>query len=111
MQIGVDPAAEMGAGNPPGFAMLQEGGVELMLQSRASVRRDAPALAEGDLSLGGVGLFIEVGDLRLAREVAASPGGATVAVPERETFYGMREIGLRLPGGVMMMFAQKIGEG
>ena len=110
MQIGEDPGADIGAGNPAGFAILQEGGVEVMLQSRGSVRRDVPELAESVPAPGGVGLFVEVEDLSRVRAVAAAPGDAQVTVAERETFYGMREIGLRLPGGVMMMFAQKIDE-
>jgi hypothetical protein len=32
-----------------------------------------------------------------------------VVVPRRQTFYGMDEIGVREPGGHVVMFAQAIG--
>lgn len=111
MEIPADPGSPPDAKtNPPGFAILRHTDVELMLQSRESVANDAPDLAGDDVWVGpgGVGLFIEVDSLDDVRAVAASPGEASVTVPERTTFYGKREIGFRLPGGVSMMFAEDV---
>ncbi|MFG0282991.1 MAG: VOC family protein [Phycisphaerales bacterium JB039] len=90
-----------------GFVALQRGGVEVMLQSRASVQADVPDLAAAPVGPGNVGLFIEVDDLEPILKAAE---GAEIVVPERRTFYGMREIGLRAPGGPVVMFAQRIDE-
>lgn len=90
-----------------GFVALQRGGVEIMLQSRASVAADAPGLDTGGGDARGVSLFIEVEDLDPVVRAAAD---ADIAVPERRTFYGMREIGVRAPGGVVVVFAQRVAD-
>lgn len=54
-----------------GFAVLQCDAIEVMLQTRASVR------------------------------------GCDIAVPRRRTFYGADEIGVRAPGGHVLLFAQR----
>lgn len=88
-----------------GFAILDGSGIELMLQSRASVAADAPALARGPFASDGVILFLEVADLA---PVLAATRREEIVVPERTTFYGMREIGLRAPGGFLVVFAQPV---
>ena len=49
-----------GDGGPIGFAILERDGVELMLQTRDSVREDVPALADEP---NRASLFIEVDDV------------------------------------------------
>ena len=66
--------------------ILQRGDVELMLQSRASLTKDVPAVAEGPHRTV---LYIEVADLAPIRKALA---GWPPAAPERTTFYGAREI-------------------
>ena len=102
LEVPADPDAAPGLGNPPGFVILQRGGVELMLQSRASVRRDVPALAAGAFSCTGLVLFIEVSDFDAVREAVR---GCEIAIEERVTFYGMREIGVRAPDGPVVILA------
>jgi len=75
-----------------------------MYQSRASVAADLPSLAEG---AHRTVLYIEVGDLNA---VEAAVAGAEVVQPRRTTFYGMMEIGVREPGGNVVIFAQPSGE-
>jgi len=87
-------------GSALGFVILQKGAVELMYQSRASVAADVPALAT---SAGQTTLYVEVDDLARVRTAIA---GLPVVVPERTTFYGAREIGVREPGGHVVLFAQ-----
>jgi hypothetical protein len=49
-------------------------------------------------------LFIEVDDLD---PILTAVRGCDIAVPERTTFYGMREIGVRAPGGFLVVFAAR----
>lgn len=85
-----------------GFVILVKDEVELMYQTRASVADDLPALA--DSPAGGTFLFIEVDDLDA---VSAALGDVPVLFPQRTTFYGMDEFGVREPGGNAVTFAQK----
>ena len=100
--VPVDP--EGPADGPLGFAMLQCGAVELMIQSVDSVKLDAPGLlGEGVPQMDGVGLFIEVeGPLE---PLLPKVEGCTVTVPRRQTFYGADEIGVRTPDGASLMLA------
>src|ERR1035441_1544573 len=57
-----------------GFAILQRQGAELMLQSIASVRKDAAAFAPDGDGAKGCGIFIEVEDFEDVRQrVARAP--------------------------------------
>jgi uncharacterized glyoxalase superfamily protein PhnB len=85
----------------PGFALLTHGPLELMLQSRASVAADVPALAGGPHRAT---LYLEVESLAPIRAAVA---GLPVTVAERTTFYGARELGVREPGGHFVTFAER----
>lgn len=101
-EVPVDPTRDP-EGQPTGFAILAHGPVEVMLQSRASAEQDAPGLVAGTLAKDGVGLFLEVeGGLAPWLERLA---GCDIAVPERRTFYGAHEIGVRTPDGCLVMLA------
>jgi uncharacterized glyoxalase superfamily protein PhnB len=90
---------------PLGFAMFTSGDLTVMYQTRESIGSDLPALlgAESHSQI----LFVMVDDLD---DVIGRIEGADVIVPERTTFYGMREIGVREPGGHAIVFAQQIEE-
>jgi uncharacterized glyoxalase superfamily protein PhnB len=105
-RLGFAKVVEVAEGEALGFVMLQKGAVEVMLQSRASIRKDVPALAEGSFRPSGVMLYIEVDDLA---PVLRAVAGCEVVVPERTTFYGMREIAVRAPGGFVVAFAARAG--
>lgn len=105
MTLPVDPSKDA-AGQPMGFAMLDAGDVTVMLQSRGSVELDAPGTLGPELGLGGIGLYIEVEDLDPVLKAAE---GCEVILPERVAFYGMRELGVRGPGGLNVTFAQRVG--
>lgn len=104
--LGFTKTDEVPEGDHLGFVILKHGAVELMYQTRESVRADVPAL-DAWTERGGYGLFLEVADLD-----ALKPGlrGVEVIVPERTTFYGAREIGVRAPCGTPVILAQ-FGEG
>lgn len=86
-----------------GFTILAAGAVEIMLQTRASVRGDVPALA-GEPNRAT--LFVEVEDIAA---IERAVNGCEIVVPRRRTFYGADEIGVRAPGGHVLMFAQMGG--
>ena len=101
-QLGFQKIAEVPEGNKLGFVMLQKGNVELMYQSYASVDKDWPATGQVARK-GPTFLYIEVEDLEA---VKAAVKGAEVVMPERTTFYGAREIGIKDPAGHYLTFAQ-----
>ena len=81
-----------------GFVILKHGPVELMLQSRASVQKDVPALAEGPYRTI---VYCEVLDLAPFRKRLE---GWPKVTPERTTFYGAREIIVNDPAGNTVFF-------
>ena len=94
-----------------GFAMLQQGGVELMYQTRASVDADlsesgGPADLGSELEGSTLTLFVEVDSIDGV--VDALGEGAEVVVPRRQTFYGMDELFVRAPCGTLVGFAAKV---
>lgn len=86
-----------------GFAILVRDDVELMVQTRGSVRGDLPQFADEP---NRAFLYLEVADVDA---VARDLRGADVVVPRRTTFYGADEIGVRAPGGHVLVFAQRKG--
>ena len=104
-RLGFAKTAEVPDGDRLGFVILAKDGVEVMYQTHESVEKDAAGLvprARGH----GAALFIEVSDIE---SVAQALTGIDIVVPRRQTFYGMDEIGVREPGGHVVMFAQPTG--
>ena len=99
-RLGFEKTVEVPEGDRLGFVILNKGDVELMLQSRAALAKDVPAIAEG--SYRSV-LYLEVADLGPIRKALA---GWPPAAPERTTPYGAREIIVRDPEGNAVFFAQ-----
>jgi uncharacterized glyoxalase superfamily protein PhnB len=93
--------AEVPEGNRLGFVILQKDGIEVMYQSRESVRKDIPAMAK--VPAGGTNLYIDVADIAAIEKAVK---GLEVVVPRRKTFYGADEIGVREPGGNAVIFGQ-----
>jgi len=84
------------------FASVQQGSIEIMYQTRASVLEDLPAAAR-DLTGHSVSLFITVSDLDA---IEKSLRGVPVVKPRHQTFYGSTEIYVKEPGGNTVGFAQ-----
>lgn len=103
-RLGFEKTVELAEGDALGFVILAKDGVEIMYQSRASVRGDVPALADLPALTS---LFIEVSDIEAVEKAVK---GMEIVVPRRETFYGMDEIGVREAGGHVIMFAQPVQE-
>ncbi len=104
-RMGFAKTVDVPDGDRLGFVILVRDGAELMLQSVASVRKDAAVFVPKVLS-HSVGLFIQVEDFE---DVLKRLEGYPIAVPERTTFYGMREIGVFEPGGHTVVFAAASG--
>ena len=103
-RLGFEKTAEVPEGDKLGFAILAKDGVEVMYQTFESVEHDAPGLLARNRGHGAA-LFIEVGDIDAVDRALA---GIDVVVPRRKTFYAMEEIGVREPGGHVVMFAQPV---
>ena len=92
------------------FVWLQRDGISVFLNAREGVGEDLPELAARPL--GGTNtLFmvleadsIEAGVDALFAEVS---GKATVVMPLKTQFYGMREFGIEDPDGYVILFAQR----
>jgi uncharacterized glyoxalase superfamily protein PhnB len=97
-----EKTAEVPDGDKVAFATLQKGGSEIMYQTYASVAKDHPhpdMLARK----GPTFLYIEVDDLAATMAAATS---AEMVMPERTTFYGSKEFGIKDPAGHVVTFAQ-----
>jgi hypothetical protein len=85
-----------------GFVILSRDGGELMMQTLSSVHKDEPRFAPEGIQTKGCVLFIEVKDFA---DIKTRLEGYPILMPERVTFYGMREIGVAEPGGHTIIFA------
>lgn len=101
-RMGWQKTVDVPDGDVIGFAILTNEDSELMLQTFASAAKDGPQFVAGS-GRHRSSLFIEVGDWANTIE---RPEGFEVAMPERTTFYGMREIGVFQPGGPVVIFAK-----
>jgi hypothetical protein len=102
-RMGFAKTVDVPEGNRFGFVILVQDGAEIMLQSIESVRKDSPQFVPRGDSYN-VGLFVEVEDFA---DVLKRLEGHPTALPERTTFYGMREIGVREPSGHIVVFAAR----
>ena len=84
------------------FASVQQGAIEIMYQTRASVLDDHPGVAK-DLTGHSVTLFITVDNLD---QVEKALVGAPLVKARHQTFYGSIEMYVREPGGNTVGFAQ-----
>ncbi|MBT3223695.1 MAG: hypothetical protein HN348_31895 [Proteobacteria bacterium] len=105
-RLGFTKVSEVPHNGSLAFVILVRDETSVMLQTRASVAQDLPFMADTPLG-GGVMLFINVEDLD---PVLRAVEGADIVVPERTTFYGMREVWVRSPGGMIIGFAQRVEE-
>lgn len=103
-RLGFTKTVDVPDGDRLGFAILVKDGAELMLQTQSSLEKDMPALAALVVPPSAM-LFIEVDDFD---DTLRRLNGAEVVEPVRTTFYGMKEIVVREPGGHVICFAAKV---
>jgi uncharacterized glyoxalase superfamily protein PhnB len=100
-QLGYEKVVEIPHEDRLGFVILSRAGAgELMLQTRASLAADLPAIAalEPDALL-----YVDVDSVEIALKEA---GAAKVLVPPRDTFYGAREAAVVEPSGQIVVFSK-----
>ena len=103
-RLGFTKVADVPHDGHIGFAMLAGEGVELMLQSWASATADVPTLGEFP-RLSKCSLYLEVPDFAAT---VSRLGDWPIALPQRDAFYGMREVGVMAPGDHFVMLAAKL---
>lgn len=86
-----------------GFVLLIRDGVELMIQSHASLADDLPDLSASDRETS-VFLYLGVEDLD---DWQRRLSDCEVVHPRRSTFYGAEEFAVREPGGNILMLSQR----
>lgn len=86
-----------------GFVILSNGPAELMLQSRLSVEEDLPDFAKGGDEREGYSFFLEMETP--ITELLPLFDESEIVVPERHTFYGAHELGVRSPEGLVIILA------
>ncbi|MCX6613993.1 MAG: hypothetical protein NTW74_24500 [Acidobacteria bacterium] len=84
-----------------GFVILQKENIELMLQTWDSIAADMPAIG-AETRGTSASLFLQVEDFEAS---VTSLKNYPVKVPDRTTFYGMREIGFTAPSGHLVVIA------
>jgi uncharacterized glyoxalase superfamily protein PhnB len=99
--LGFIKTVEVPDGDTLAFVILQQGPVEVMYQSYASADQDLPAIST-EIRKGPAFLYLEVDDLEA---VKAATARLEIFMPERTTFYGAREIGVKDPAGHFITFA------
>jgi hypothetical protein len=99
-KLGFKVTVQVPDGDALGFVILNNGAVEVMYQTRASVAKDVPAMA--DYPSSSI-LYIHVTNID---EVIAAVEGAPVLIPKRTTFYGATEYGVQEPGGNAVSFSE-----
>jgi uncharacterized glyoxalase superfamily protein PhnB len=92
-RLGFEKTVEVAHEGKLGFVILQRQGAELMLQSAASLAADIPAFGAGPQRAV---LYFTVEDLEPIRQALH---GYPLAMPERTTPYGARELIVHDPAG------------
>ena len=108
--LGFSVVATVPEAAPFVFVWLQRGGISVFLNAPEGVGEDLPVL--GARPIGGTNtLFmvieadsIESGVDALYHEIASK---ASVVMPLKTQFYGMREFGIEDPDGYVILFAQR----
>jgi uncharacterized glyoxalase superfamily protein PhnB len=100
-RLGFEKTVEVPEGDQLGFVILARDGVQLMLQSQASLAKDVPAIAGGPYRTV---LYLKVADLEPIR---ASLNGWPKIIEGRTTFYGAKEMIIDDPVGNRVFFASE----
>jgi len=101
-KLGFTKTIEVPQGNKLAFLALESGSAEIMYQTYASADQDLPSVS-AEVRKGPTFLYLEVENLEA---IKAAVKGAEVYLPERTTFYGAKEIGVKDPAGHFITFAQ-----
>lgn len=100
-KLGFEKIMDVPGADGLNFAMLKKDSIELMYQTYASVENE-PGGHRG-FAKGPTFLFVEVDSLDETKRAVA---GAEITMPDRTTFYGSKEFGVKEPAGHIVTFAQ-----
>jgi uncharacterized glyoxalase superfamily protein PhnB len=101
-KLGFTKTIEVPGGDKLVFVALQSGAAEIMYQTYTSADADLPSIS-ADVRKGPTFLYLEVENLAAVKSAVK---GAEVYLPERTTFYGAKEIGVKDPAGHFITFAE-----
>jgi uncharacterized glyoxalase superfamily protein PhnB len=102
-RFGFKVTIQVPEGDHLGFAALENGSVEIMLQTYAGMKADPANPLAAAAEQGPSFLFLEVPDINAAADALK---GAEIVQGIHDTFYGSKEIIAREPGGHYVIFAQ-----
>jgi uncharacterized glyoxalase superfamily protein PhnB len=100
-RLGFEKTVEVPDGDKLGFAILQKGDLELMYQRLGDPKDDATFKAQA--GKGPTFLYVEVESLDATLNAMR---GVEIVIPVHESFYGMKEFGVKDPAGHFVLFAQ-----
>lgn len=103
-RMGFERTVEVPGEDGASFAILVNGAAEVMIQTTKSIEADEPKFAF-DPKSRITALFIEVDDFD---DTLRRLEGYPIVMPQRDTFYGMREIGVFDPDGNIVIFATRL---
>jgi len=102
-RFGFKPTVEVPEGDHIGFVALENGSVELMLQTYQGMQNDRNNPLAKAVDKGPSFIFMEVPDINA---VIKSLQGAEIVQGLHETFYGAKEVVAKEPGGHFVIFSQ-----
>jgi len=102
-RFGFKSTIQVPEGDHIGFVALENGPVELMLQTYQGMQTDPNNPLANTVDQGPSFLFMEVPDINA---VIKSLKGAKVVQGLHETFYGAQEVVGKEPGGHFVIFSQ-----
>jgi len=102
-RFGFKATIQVPEGDHIGFVALENGSIELMLQTYQGMQADASNPLAKTVDQGPSFLFMEVPDINA---VIKSLKGAEVVQGLHETFYGAKEVVAKEPGGHFVIFSQ-----
>ena len=102
-RFGFKPTIQVPEGSHIGFVALENGSVELMLQTYEGMQSDKNNPLAEAVDQGPSFIFMEVPDINA---VIKSLRGAEIVVGLHETFYGAKEVVAKEPGGHFVIFSQ-----
>jgi len=105
-RLGFAKTVEVPEGPRLGFVILVKDRAELMLQTRESIRKDAPETRPPE-GANVTSLFVEADDFD---DTLKRIDGCEIILPERTTWYGMREIAVREPNGHTVVLAKMVAK-
>jgi len=107
-RFGFKSTVQVPEGDHIGFVALENGSVELMLQTYQGMQTDQNNPLAKTVDQGPSFLFMEVPDINT---VIKSLEGAEVVQGVHETFYGAQEVVAKEPGGHFVIFSQLPAQG